>query len=70
MVTRRPSAPVTLDTDEADPPPRDEDEAKADEDEDTEPAELDRLEIRVAEPLVLIPWSARSRAASDALSLT
>ena len=55
MVTRRPSAPVTLETDEADPPPRDEDEAKADEDEDTEPAELDRLEIRVAEPLVLIP---------------
>jgi hypothetical protein len=37
MVTRFPSASVTLETARAVPPPRDEDEAEADEEDETDP---------------------------------
>ena len=70
MVTRFPSASVTLETARAVPPPRDEDEAEADEEDETDPLPraLALLEDLVPDAFARTPCSALRRAASEALS--
>ena len=70
MVTRFPSASVTLETARAVPPPRDEEEAEADEEDETDPKlrALARLEIPLPDALARMPCRALRRAASEALS--
>jgi hypothetical protein len=70
MVTRFPSASVTLETARAVPPPRDEEEAEADEEDDTDPKPraLALLEDLVPDAFARTPCSALRRAASEALS--
>ena len=70
MVTRFPSASVTLETARAVPPPRDEDEAEADEEDETDPLPraLALLEDLVPDAFARMPCSAVRRADSAAPS--
>ena len=70
MVTRFPSASVTLETARAVPPPREEEETEADEEDETDPKPraLALLDALVPDAFARMPCSALRRAASDALS--
>ena len=70
MVTRFPSASMTLETARADPPPRVEEETQADEEDETDPTPraLALLEDLVPDTFARMPCSALRRAASEALS--